>query len=125
MALLAGAPVGLLWRLIGAGLVLLALFGAIGMGVHKVKQWGAAEVRAEWDAANEDARQREAKASIEAAKDLADARKKRKIVVQERTVHVEKIVDRPVYRNQCLDAAGLRCLEGAVLGKGAAGCKPD
>lgn|SRR3990167_1034753 len=111
--------------LIVYGLIALAIMGAIGTGVYKVKQWGANEVRQEWSDANEDARAREVMASINAAKDLSDARVKRRIVIQEVTTYVDKIVERAVYSNVCLDASGLRCLDAAILGQSAAGCKPD
>lgn len=87
---------------------------------------GAAAKQVEWDAAVEDARERETRASLEAAKLLADERRKRKTIIEERTVHVEKIIDRPVYRNVCFDVDGLRCANAALLGSAsAAGCKPD
>ena len=107
------------------GFLALALMSGIGYGYKVVKDSGREEVRAEWAQANEAARQREAEASAKAAADLEAERKKRKIVVKEVTQYVDKIVDRPVYRNVCLDAAGLSCLESAIRGESTAGCKPD
>lgn len=107
----------------------IALVGAVGGLYYKVNhdgyERGKGEIKQQWDAANLEARQREAEASAKAAKELAEARAKRKVIVQERTVYVDKIVDRPVYLNQCLDADGLRCLGSAIRGENAAGCKPD
>ena len=105
--------------------IFLAVAGVIGGAIYKVKKWGADEVRMEWADAVEDQRQREIMASVTAAKALADERKKRKVVIEERTQYVDKIVEMPVYAAHCLDAVGLRCIESAINRKGAAGCKPD
>lgn len=107
------------------GFLALAIMAAVGTGVYKVKKWGADEVRTEWAAANEKARAEEAARSAAAAKELEDERAKRKIVYRTITQQVDRIVDRPVYRNTCLDAAGLSCLQSAINGESAAGCKPD
>jgi len=103
----------------------LAVMGMIGTGVYKVKKWGGDEVRQEWQESEAAARKREAEASAKAAKDLEEERAKVKVVIQKRTVYVDKIVDRPVYRNQCFDTDGLRCLNAAINGTDASGCKPD
>jgi len=107
----------------------LAVIGALGGLYYKVNndgyQRGKGEVQTAWDAANEKARAEEAARSAAAAKALAEAKAKRRVVIQERTVYVDKIVDRPVYRNQCFDADGLRCIGSAIRGESAAGCKPD
>ena len=107
------------------GFLALAILGAIGTGVYKVKQWGANEVRAEWKAANETARESERLKSFAAATGLQSDRDRARIIIQKRNVYVDKIVDRPVYRNVCLDADGLRCIASAINGTDAAGCKPD
>ncbi len=99
--------------------------GMIGTGVYKVKRWGANEVRAEWNEANVQARKREAEASAKAAAELEAERQKRKVVIETRTRYVDKIVDRPVYRNVCLDVDGLRCIAAAIERKDASGCKPE
>ncbi len=48
--------------------------------------------------------------------DFTKERENAKVIYQQITVEVDKIVDRPVYRNQCLDADGLRQLGAAVDG---------
>ena len=104
--------------------IFLAVAGVIGGAIYKVKKWGADEVRMEWGAAVEDQRQREIMASVTAAKALADERKKRKVVIEERTTYVDRIVENNVYAANCLDAVGLRCLGSAIRGENASGCKP-
>lgn len=44
---------------------------------------------------------------------LSELKANEKTIIHER----EKIVDRPVYRNECIDADGLRLIEGARNGK--------
>ena len=107
------------------GFLALSILGMIGGGVYKVKQWGGNEVRAEWATANEEARKREAEASAKAAADLAAERAKRKVVIQERTVHVDREVEKPVYRDVCLPATGLCLANAAISGKVSAGCFSD
>lgn len=111
--------------LIAYGLIALALIGALSGIGYKIRESGKDAVRVEWAAANEATRQREAAASAKAAADLAAERKKRKVVIQERTTYVDKIIDRPVYRNVCIDPDGLRCVNAAINGQDTAGCKPD
>ena len=111
------------------GLVALAVIGAAAGFYGKIHHdgyvEGKGEVQQAWDKANQDARKHEAEMSAKAAADLAAERANKKVVIQTRTVYVDKIVDRPVYRNQCFDNDGLRCLNAAINGTDAAGCKPD
>lgn len=111
--------------LIVYGLMALAILGTIGTGVHYVKKWGGDEVRAEWDKANEAARKREAEASAKAAADLAAERKKRKIVTVERTIYVDKNIEKLVDSGKCFTPAGVLCVNSAIDGKGTTGCVPD
>ena len=115
--------------LIAYGVIALAIIGSLGGLYYKVNQDGVvagrAEVQAKWDDANKKARAAEAAASAKAAADLEAERKKRRVVIREVTNYVDKIIDRPVYRNVCLDPDGLRCVNAAILGTDAAGCKPD
>ena len=111
--------------LIGYGLMALAIMASIGYGVHRVKVWGGDEVRAEWKQAEDRARAKEAAQQQKAAEELAAERAKKKTVIQVRTKYVDKILEKPVYRNVCFDDPGLSCLNAAIDGKDAAGCKPD
>ena len=107
------------------GVVALAILGTLGTIGYKVRESGKDAIRLEWAAANEQARKQEAERSAAAAQALEAERKKRKVVIREVTQYVDKIVDRPIYSNVCIDAAGLSCLESAINGKVAPGCKPD
>ena len=111
--------------LIGYGLMAIAALGLLGGITYKVRQGGYDAAKAECLEAAAAQAKREQELSAFAAKALADERAKKKVVIQTRTLYVDKLVDRPVYRNVCLDADGLRCIESAINGKDAAGCKPD
>ncbi len=113
-------PTLLLYGLLALGII--GSLGGIGYNIHHA---GYEEGKQECLEAAVAQAKREQEASAKAAKDLADERAKTKVVIQKRTVYVDKIVDRPVYRNQCFDADGLRCLNAAINGTDAAGCKPD
>lgn len=53
--------------------------------------------------------------------ELEQARNDRKIVYRTITKQVEKIVDRDVYRNTCVDDDGLRAINAALAGHTSAG----
>ena len=115
--------------LIAYGLIALALVGSLG-GIaygldNRGYQRGKGEVKQEWDAANEKARALEAAASAKAAADLEAERKKRRIVVKERTVHVDREVEKLVYRSVCLPDSGLCLLRAAINGTVDPGCLSD
>ena len=111
--------------LLGYGLLALGILGMLGGIVYKIREGGYDKAKAECLEAAEAQRQIEVQASAKAAKELAEARAKIKVIIQERVVHVDRIVQNPVYLNTCLDDAGLQCLRSAIRGEGASGCKPD
>lgn len=86
---------------------------------------GEAGKQSEWDEANRLAREEEAKKGATAATGLEVDRGKTKVVFRTITQTVDKIVERAVYRNVCLDDDGLRNANAALLGKSADPAKPD
>jgi hypothetical protein len=60
-----------------------------------------------------------------AAAALEVAKNEKEIVYRTITQTVDKIVDRPVYRNVCLDADGLRNINAAAAGHAADPGQPD
>ena len=60
----------------------------------------------------------------EQAEELEKARAQREIVYRTITRQVDKIVDRPVYRGDCLDDDGLRITNEAITGAPAAASQP-
>ena len=111
--------------IIAYGLIALAIMSGIGYGYKVVKDSGREEVRAEWNAANEKARAEEAERSAKAAADLEAERKKRKVVVQERTVFVDRNIEKLVTSGTCLSPDGVRTINDAISGKSATRPKPD
>ena len=83
---------------------------------------GQAETKAQWDAANEAARKREAEASAKAAADLAAERKKRRVVIKERTVYVDREIEKLVDSGRCFTPGGVQCVNAAINGESA--CRP-
>ena len=105
-----------------AGVAALAIISGL---AYKTYEAGADSIRTEWAAANEEARKREAAASAKAAADLEAERKKRKVVVKERTVFVDREIEKLVTSASCFSPDGVRTLNCAIDGTSAAGCKPD
>ena len=106
------------------GILALSIMAAIGTGVYKVKQWGADEVRAEWNEANRVAREKEQARAAKAAETKEKGDAKAKVVF--RTIY--KDVDRVVveYRDKsCLESDGLRIARSAILGQIAPASEPD
>jgi hypothetical protein len=60
-----------------------------------------------------------------AAQALEVAKNEKEIVYRTITQTVDRIVDRPVYRNVCLDADGLRNINAAAAGRAADPGQPD
>lgn len=116
---------GLLAYLI-AGIALVGALGGLYWRVdHGGYERGKGEVQVAWDAANEDARDRERTASLNAAKGLADERAKRRTITQEVTTYVDREVEKLVYRSICLPDTGLCLANAAISGAVPAGCFSD
>jgi len=120
--------------LIFYGLAALAIIGAL-YGVYKWidTTWettagidrGTKDKQAEWDKANEDQRKREAAQSAEASTQVEVKSEKAKVVYRTITQSVDKIIDRPIYRNVCFDDIGLRDANAALSGQIAPAGEPD
>ena len=100
--------------LIASGLISLVLGFGSGMGLQKLF----------WIAADKERIEKEAKAkennkekAYEASTSYEEKRTTNEIRYRTVTVTVEKLVDRPVYVNQCLDADGLRILNEQITGQ--------
>lgn len=99
---------------LGLGIgVLLALIGAFFYGQHVgTQRCEAAHLKAA-ATAQEDREKQIGQAQANDAK-AAEAAVQRETLVREITREVPKVIDRPVYRNVCVDADGLRLLTRAV-----------
>lgn len=86
---------------------------------------GKLEIQTAWDAANEEERKKEAEQAAAASTQVEVKSEKAKIVYKTITQSVDKIIDRPVYRNVCLDADGLSNANAALVGQIPNTGKPD
>ena len=101
------------------------ILGAFGATYLYGRSAGTDSVRLEWEEASRVQRAREAATANEAALRLEGSREKERVVFKTITRSVDRLVDRPVYRNVCLDDDGLRLARCAIRGEGADTCKPD
>ena len=105
-----------------AGIAALAMLSGI---AYKIRESGKDAVRLEWAEANRKAREAEAAKGDAAAKGLEVDRGKTRTIFKTITQTVDKIVEKPVYRNVCLEPDGLCIANAALLEKSADSCKPD
>ena len=103
-------PLGLL----GYGLLALGILGMLGGIVYKIREGGYDKAKAECLEAAEAQRQRELEASAKAAKELAEARVKRKVIIQERTIFVDRNVEKLVDSVACFKPDGVKLLNEAI-----------
>lgn len=107
-------------KAIGIGLLVLAILGVIaGFAAHE----RAAQKDID-DAALAKAQAAEHAKTLainarndQLAAQLADAQASRKVTYATITKTVDRIVDRPVFRSNCIDADGLRSINDALAGK--------
>jgi hypothetical protein len=74
--------------------------------------------------ASQAAKDAEADRAHGAARELEGENADANIIYREITVEVDRIVDRPVYRDRCLDDDGLRAANRALAGPRAAAAEP-
>jgi len=107
-------------KAIGIGILALALLSAFAWFVHSERQIGAQQCQANVAAAQavEHAKVIAAnKRNDDLAAQLLAAQTARKTTYATITHNVDRIVDRPVYRNACFDDDGLRNANAALAGK--------
>ena len=113
------------------GIVLVYLIAAIGILTalgyiaSRIYSAGAASVQAQWDAAERQQRKDEMEKANAAALGLERKNEKAKVVYRNITRTVDRYIDRPVYRNVCFDADGLRDANAALVGALTPASKPD
>ena len=100
--------------LIATGLISLVLGFGSGMGLQKLFWIAADKERIENEAKTKEDNRNKAQ---DASASFEGKRTANEIRYRNVTVTVEKIVDRPVYINQCLDDDGLRILNEQITGQ--------
>lgn len=89
--------------------------GAVAFGgAWKVQDWRYGSIEADRLQALAEAAKRQDKRSYDASTTFEKDRAHVQTVFRTIEVEVEKIVDRPVYREQCFDADGVRALQRAI-----------
>lgn len=106
-------------------IVALGIIGSLGLIGRKIYTAGEDSVRLEWQQANQKQRDAEAKKGNQAAEKKEKGDAKAKIVYRTITQKVDRYIDRPVYRNICLDDDGLRDANAALVGALTPAAKPD
>lgn len=107
------------------GVVALAILGTLGGIGYKIRQSGVDACTVERKADEQAQAKREQEASAKAAADLAAERAKRKVITRERTVYVDRNIEKLADSGRCFTPDGVRNINCAINGKDAAGCKPD
>ena len=107
------------------GLIALAILALLATIAYRIYEAGAESVMLEWSLAKKQQRDKEEKKITKAADKLEKSNAKARIVTREVRVEVDKIVERPIYLNVCLDADGLRLARCAIRGQSPATCPPD
>lgn len=107
-----------------AGVAVIAILGAFTAG-WKVEswRWGAAETAVA--EANIHAIEAQAAKNNVASAALATKEENVRVVTQTITRTVNKIVEKPVYRNVCLEPDGLRAVNSALAGQAPVAGQPD
>ena len=100
--------------LIATGLISLVLGFSSGMGLQKLFWIAADKERIENEAKTKENNKEKAH---EASPSYEEKRTANEIRYRTVTVTVEKLIDRPVYINQCLDADGLRTINEQITGQ--------
>jgi hypothetical protein len=108
--------------LLAAALVAAFVAGAMVNGWRLSAKYDAERITAA--KAAKEAYDAKAKQYNEAAQALEAARNEREIVYRTITKQVEKVVERPVYRNQCLDTSGVQLINDALAGRASDPAKP-
>ena len=86
---------------------------------------GAKSVRLEWEEATRVQREKEAQRAAEAATELEKVKTKTKVVYRTITQEVDRVVEKPIYRDVCLDPDGLRLANAALVGALTPAAQPD
>jgi len=108
------------------GFLALAIIGSLGGISYKIHDAGYQQAKQECERAAAEQREAEAKQASKAATKLEASDAKAKVVYRTIRQTVDKVVEKPVYRNVCLDDPGLRVANDALSGRApAATAKPD
>jgi hypothetical protein len=109
-------------------IIIAALVGAIVLaaaGYFKGHHDGSLGVQMRWDKAVADQQAKEQAQANAASTKLESGNEKARVVYKTITQNVDKIVEKPVYRNICFDDGGMQLANQALTGSLAAPAQPD
>lgn len=112
--------IGLIY--LGGALAVLAILGGAAYSIHDA---GYQKAKTECQEAAAVRREAEARQAESAADKLEKENAKAKVVYRTITRTVDKYIDRPIYRNVCFDADGLRDANAALRGALTPAGEPD
>jgi len=92
---------------------------------YRIYDAGGEHVELQWAEAKADQRKKDEAKIAKASDNLEKANAKARVITREIRVEVEKIIERPIYSNVCLDSDGLRLARCAIRGQSANSCEPD
>lgn len=110
--------------LLAYGLLVLSILGALSGISYKIYGAGYDKAKLEFEEAARLTKLETEKQFAQAARELEDSRAKRRVVYRTLTRDVDKIVDRPVYRNYCFDSDGVRVVNAALAGQAVSAREP-
>ena len=109
-----------MWIYIVCGLVALGSLATITLSVKShlsdVEQAGYDKCRAEWEKEKQLRLEEERKRVAAAESGLTADRATRKAKSKANSKPVEIIIEKPIYRNICIDPAGVSCINAAIKG---------
>ena len=99
----------------------LAIMAMLGTAAYKLRESGKDAVRLEWNEAIAQQREEDIQRSVLAASSLSKDRVKARTIIQERTVYVDRHIEKLVDSGRCFADLGVQCLNAAIKGESAAG----
>ena len=106
------------------GFLVISIIGALSGISYTIYSAGYDKAALEYEEAARVTRLESEARISKAAEELERVRQQRKVVYRTITRSVDKIVDRPIYRNTCLDADGVQLANDALLGRSPTAGKP-
>lgn len=116
---------GFIFGIYGYLIAGIAIVGVLSFLAWRIYDAGADSVRVEWAQAAEAQRQEEAERAGKASTKLETDNAKARVITRTIERQVDKIVERPVFRNVCLDADGLCLVNAAIRGEEPTSCQSD
>lgn len=106
-------------------IIVLAVLGTLSTIAYKIHDAGYQQAKAECEQAAQAQRDKEQQQAHTAGSILETDNAKARVVYRTITKAVDRYIDRPVYRNVCLDSDGLSSVNAALREPGISPAEPD